>query len=395
MEEQGEDKAYRWEGDYEKTWEALKEDETGSLQASIEAEINKAKKRRLQQRQRNVRLGMMRHLYVVVDLSQAMCDQDLKPNRAVAVLKALEIFSEKFFDQNPISQLGFVSTCAKRAEVLSDMSGSLQKHIKVLQDLGQKIIKTNAKHCTGEPSLQNSLELCAKSLKHMPSHTSKEILVVMGSLTTCDPGSIHDTITQIAKQSIRCSVIGLSAEVHICKYLAKSTKGTFGIILDESHFADLLTDHVPPPAEISPESSLIKMGFPHHVSPHESGKISLCMSRNTFTVGGYFCPQCQAKYSELPVQCVICALTLVSAPHLARSYHHFFPLPMFKEQEVPVGSLTCYSCCKPITTATYVCEQCAISFCMDCNAFIHETLHSCPGCIISTNHVHTTTNGVV
>ena len=27
------------------------------------------------------------------------------------------------------------------------------------------------------------------------------------------------------------------------------------------------------------------------------------------------------------------ALTLVLAPHLARSYHHLFPLPMFEEQE--------------------------------------------------------------
>lgn len=30
--------------------------------------------------------------------------------------------------------------------------------------------------------------------RHMPGHASREILVIMGSLTTCDPGNIHDTI---------------------------------------------------------------------------------------------------------------------------------------------------------------------------------------------------------
>ena len=47
---------------------------------------------------------------------------------------------------------------------------------------------------TGEPSLQNSLELALKTLKMLPSHASKEILLIMGSLTTCDPGDIGETI---------------------------------------------------------------------------------------------------------------------------------------------------------------------------------------------------------
>lgn len=46
----------------------------------------------------------------------------------------------------------------------------------------------------GEPSLQNSLELATKLLKLLPSHASKEILVIIGALTTCDPGDINETI---------------------------------------------------------------------------------------------------------------------------------------------------------------------------------------------------------
>lgn len=46
----------------------------------------------------------------------------------------------------------------------------------------------------GEPSLQNSVELALKSLRLLPSHASKEILIIVGALTTCDPGDINETI---------------------------------------------------------------------------------------------------------------------------------------------------------------------------------------------------------
>ena len=50
-----------------------------------------------------------------------------------------------------------------------------------------------------------------------------------------------------------------------------------------------------------------------------------------FQIENEYFLQCQAKYCELPVECKACGLTLVSAPHLARSYHHLFPLPAFDE----------------------------------------------------------------
>lgn len=54
-------------------------------------------------------------------------------------------------------------------------------------------------------------------------------------------------------------------------------------------------------------------------------------SEARFSTGGYFCPVCDAKYCELPVECKVCGLTLIMAPHLARSYHHLFPLAAFNE----------------------------------------------------------------
>lgn len=95
---------------------------------------------------------------------------------------------DEFFDGNPMSQLGWIGTRNKKAEKLAELSGNPRKHLEVLKSI-------NDKHpCMGEPSLQNALELALSSLRHMPNHTSREVLLIHGSLTTCDPGDINQTI---------------------------------------------------------------------------------------------------------------------------------------------------------------------------------------------------------
>ena len=259
----------------------------------------------------------------------------------------------------------------------------------------------------------------------------------MGSLTTCDPSDIDETIKACKKSNVRCSVICLAAEVRIYKHLTKETGGEFGVILDDSHFKDLLQTHLePPPSSTSAEASLIKMGFPCH-SGQQSGSddqtrsgLGMCLchqdlqdqgvdSGSRLSVSGFLCPQCNAKYCELPVECRICGLMLVSAPHLARSYHHLFPLPTFKEAsacpypklnivfivdysfldilfQILVSELrqdpsatmpSCFCCVRQFSTSSeakcFKCPLCSRLFCGDCDLFVHETLHSCPGCASS------------
>lgn len=102
------------------------------------------------------------------------------------------------------------------------------------------------------------------------------------------------------------------------------------------------------------------------------------------TSGGYHCPQCYSKYCDLPVECASCGLTLASAPHLARSYHHLFPVPHFQEMPFENQASICYGCQKPFADSTdktvYQCGTCQQVFCIDCDIFIHETMHSCVGC---------------
>ncbi|KPP65969.1 hypothetical protein Z043_115577 [Scleropages formosus] len=243
----------------------------------------------------------------------------------------------------------------------------------------------------GWPRLKQSV-----SNRHMPGHTSREVLVIFSSLTTCDPSNIYDLIKTLKGLKIRVSVIGLSAEVRVCTILTRETGGTYHVILDETHFRELLTFHVkPPPASSSSECSLIRMGFPQHaiasVSDQDS-KPSFSMSHldNSsgpgLTLGGYYCPQCRAKYTELPVECKVCGLTLVSAPHLARSFHHLFPMDAF--QEMPLeefeGERFCEACQGELKDkSVFICPVCSSVFCVECDLFIHDTLHCCPSCIHS------------
>ena len=43
--------------------------------------IQKARRKRLEEKQNKTKLGMMRHLYVILDMSEAMKAQDFKPTR--------------------------------------------------------------------------------------------------------------------------------------------------------------------------------------------------------------------------------------------------------------------------------------------------------------------------
>jgi len=369
-------KSYRWETEYEKTWEAIKEDASGRIQSSVDEIIYNSTRKRILNK-KDVRLGMMRHLVIIIDMSHAMNQIDMKPNRFICCARMIEKFVNEFIDQNPISQLCFIVTRNKRADKISELNGNLKSQLEALKSHASE-------NCYGEASIQNSLQLAYSILRHMPSHTSKEVLFISGSLTSCDPSDIHKTIEILAKSNIRCSVIGLSAEVYVFKALTSKTNGIYNIALDETHLKDLIFSHLNPLPSSVTESTLMKMGFPQFINDGEN-KPSMCVchldEEPNFGVSGYFCPQCNSKYCDLPVQCKVCGLTLVSASHLARSYHHLFPVNAFSELQLKSKEL-CFGCFKemPADKKVAECLQCKGRFCLDCDVFIHEISHVCPGC---------------
>lgn len=151
MADDDEIKEYRWETGYEKTWEEIREDKEGEKVEfitnpskfiltshilgliDINGIIQKAKRKRQEAKKGSSRLGMMRHMYIILDCSEAMSIPDLKPTRFLNTLRMLQVFIEEFFDQNPISQIGIILLKNKRAEKITDLAGNYKNHIKMLQ----------------------------------------------------------------------------------------------------------------------------------------------------------------------------------------------------------------------------------------------------------------------
>lgn len=66
------------------------------------------------------------------------------------------------------------------------------------------------------------------------------------------------------------------------------------------------------------------MGFPTRLP--ETGPPTLCACHALLKPEGFLCPRCGAKLCDVPTDCDVCGLLVVSSPHLARSYHHLFPV---------------------------------------------------------------------
>jgi transcription initiation factor TFIIH subunit 2 len=337
-----------------------------------------------------------------------MVEKDLRPTRYLLTIRYASEFVTEYFEQNPISQLGIIGMRDGIAVRISDMSGNPTEHIERLKTLREQ-------EPQGNPSLQNALEMSRAALFHAPSHGTREILIIYGALLSSDPGDIHETIASLIQDRIRVSVVGLAAQVAICAELCTRTNAgddsNYSVALNEQHFRELVMALTTPPVtrtKNQSQSSLLMMGFPSRTAG--AGKsMSFCACHSKLSRGGYLCSRCDSKVCSLPAECPACGLTLILSTHLARSYHHLFPLKNWVE--VPWSqakkSKACLSCLStfpeiPKTrlqvqengdvgrrggevkgmseSGRYACEVCGNHFCIDCDVFAHEVVHNCPGC---------------
>lgn len=129
--------------------------------------------------------------------------------------------------------------------------------------------------------------------------------------------------------------------------------GQFGVAMNEGHFKDLLFELIPPPAQQAavrtsgsgsgnPPADLMMMGFPTRLP--DTSPSSLCACHSDMKSGGFLCPRCMAKVCDVPTDCDICGLMIVSSPHLARSYHHLFPVKPYEAVLVLLSSFIRTDC---------------------------------------------------
>lgn len=148
------------------TWE-VPEDEEGnvSLTALLEAE----KRRRLLRDTTPLQRGIIRHLVLVLDMSFAMLEKDMLPNRFRLTLSYAVEFVVEYFEQNPISQMGIVMMRQGIATRVSELTGNPAVLIDKLRELEKD------KEPDGDPSLQNALEMCRGELLYVP-HKSPDLV---------------------------------------------------------------------------------------------------------------------------------------------------------------------------------------------------------------------------
>uniref|UniRef100_A0A6B2L887 TFIIH C1-like domain-containing protein n=1 Tax=Arcella intermedia TaxID=1963864 RepID=A0A6B2L887_9EUKA len=330
-----------------------------------------------------------------------MGKRDFSTTRIELVLSGLKHFIPKYFEANPLSQLQLVQTRGGLAHMLSTLSGNKQQHVNALQQLSA---------LTGEASLQNSLEVSLSSLSNVPQYGTREVLILLGTLTSCDPSDIKKTIKKLIKRNITVNIIGLSAEVFICKKICECTHGIYSVVRNEKHFEKLILEYVlPPPASSHQqevrESNFLVMGFPRYIIQEliPAGQLpllsyTLCACHKTPSSSGYLCPRCDNKICNIPATCNICGLLLVSSLDLSQSYHFLNPLQPFQivemgttstnfddsesEEEDIVTNQNCAACNENLFGKLKMsCPKCSSLFCEVCNSFLHEVLSHCPTCL--------------
>ncbi len=141
-----------WEEEYKRSWDAVQEDESGSLAGTIAAMIEASKRRRLVKDSTPVQRGIIRHMVLIMDFGIAMAEKDLRPSRHELSINYACDFVTEYFEQNPISQLAIVGMHDGVATRVSDLGGNPQDHITALQSKRKM-------SCKGDASLQNALEM--------------------------------------------------------------------------------------------------------------------------------------------------------------------------------------------------------------------------------------------
>ncbi|BGP57407.1 hypothetical protein JCM8202v2_005048 [Rhodotorula sphaerocarpa] len=422
-----------WEGQFERTWDQVQEDEHGTLEGAVSDLLLASKSRRVVRDSASIQRGIIRHVYLVIDLSSAMLVRDYKATWLDLTLQYAQEFVTEFFDQNPIGQMAIMVTRDGLAERLTPLSGNPADHLKILQN--KKRLEAR-----GQPSLQNVLQLAKTGLSHLPPHGSREVIIVLGSLTTCDPTNIHQTISDVERDRIRVNIIGLTADMKICRDVCEQTRGVYRVARDDLAFRDLLFEFVSPPPTIKPSAAsrvlggsnpsaasssaadLMQMGFPALLTSTYPG---VCACHGKLRTTGYGCPRCRARLCDVPTECRLCGLTVVNAPQLARSYRHLFPVINYDRVVEPTPDLPpkCFACTFPFaplpanasgtSTSTsaaaaaaasksasasasaapaselsplgrYACPRCRHQFCLECDKVVHDALGFCPGCTTAT-----------
>lgn len=121
-----------------------------------------------------IRRTIIRHLILLLDLSTAMMDRDMRPTRFDLSLQYAREFVVEWFDQNPLGQIGLVGMRGGIGERIGEMSGRIVSQLYGVsvhtfagnpQDVLKSLSERTKLEPAGEPSLQNAIEMARSSMR--------------------------------------------------------------------------------------------------------------------------------------------------------------------------------------------------------------------------------------
>ncbi|KAF2736865.1 hypothetical protein EJ04DRAFT_533409 [Polyplosphaeria fusca] len=376
----------------------VQEAEDGTIKQSVQEREEDRKRKRLRKDTKPFQRGIIRHVVLVLDLSEAMLEKDMRPNRYITMIKYAQEYVREFFEQNPISQISVLGMhdgiCIRSSECIRIIQSDVVPYSQPRHPRGY--------HC-----------LWLSAVDRPSRHTSNNQSLRKGPNTS--QHHWHETNAGDESEYV------VATDQELLRELLLATT-TPPVVRSESAAAAAT------PAESS--AALMMMGFPSRVVEDVP---TMCACHGFLTKSGYTCSRCSAKVCSLPVTCPSCQLTLLLSTHLARSYHHLFPLRNWAEvnwkRAREVGSRECVGCLttfplppqtepsneiernrvangnderqvshgqaddeetaeqKASESARYECRVCSSHFCIDCDIFCHMVLHNCPGCLSQLNPV--------
>lgn len=369
---------FRWEHS-QRSWNTIEVVNGKLVSSNSETGLFDAEAQKRRQSLQGYQRGLIRALVIVIDLSRNGIEpREFTIPRVRLVSDQVTNFLKAYLDQNPLSQVAIVSTRGYYGHVESPLSGDLEAHLEAVRGLRDVSM-------WGQPSLVNSLTVSLSVLGSAPVFSTREILLVYGSMTTCDPeplDTVCEKLTQPGKGAV-VSAIGFSAKAFPLQRIVDATGGIYRVPTSPAHLEDLFQMHVVPPlwSDRTQIRSFIPFGFAKPVK--EALAFDVRNLKNDGDGGPVIasleCPRCGTKVLEVPAYCPICSMLVMAPAHLTRSLQHLKPLASFEEVEKP--GQNCMACNTRLPAKHMMCGKCRGSFCSECDKFVHECLQNCPGCL--------------
>ncbi|EUD68835.1 transcription initiation factor TFIIH subunit 2 [Plasmodium inui San Antonio 1] len=365
---------FTWEQDVERSWNLLVEN-NGILQHVSQENLEEKCKQKYKKNQVcALRKGIFRHIIILFDMSSSMKERDFKPDRINVVLECVENFLTNFFFKNPVGHVGVVALKNSSAKLIQPLTSNME-------DIMNALLKERSMGLQGSPSLQQGLEIAHDLLMDIPLYGTKEILIMYGSIRTCDKKNILNILNLIGKNNMHVNCVSIAPEMHILKHICEETNGAYKICMTKNSLMNEMNNVTETPLWMSGmEPQLIHICFP--IKKKISTQI-MCSCHNQLNTDTYICNFCNSYTCKIPSKCKVCGMHLISMHDLSHISNNLQGSSLFLEiKNEENGPTVCVSCNKRLYDKVSQCSKCKNIFCLGCDLYIHEDLNQCPFCLI-------------